>query len=133
MTDFSLSRRMLTPGSILATALFLAGIGWAQDEPGAVYAMSNVASGNSILMFDRAANGALTSAGSITTGGHGTGSGLGSQGSLTLTSDQRWLLAVNAGSNDITVFSVRPDGLEFRSRTSSGGTTPISVTIHPTF
>ena len=117
-------------GSILAAAFLLAGSALGQDVPGAVYAMTNAAGGNAILIFDRAAGGALTSAGNISTGGNGTGSGLGSQGALTLTSDQRWLLAVNAGSNNVTVFSVTPAGLEFRSKTPSGGTTPISVTIH---
>jgi len=117
-------------GSVLAMVSLVAGSALAQDEPGAVYAMTNAAGGNSIRIFDRAAGGALTSAGSISTGGNGMGSGLGSQGALTLTSDQRWLLAVNAGSNDVTVFSVMPAGLEFRSQTPSGGKTPISVTIH---
>ena len=118
------------PGSALAVALIVASSALAQDEPGAVYAMTNAAGGNSILIFDRAAGGTLTSAGSISTGGNGTGSGLGSQGALTLTRDQRWLLAVNAGSNSVSGFSVTPAGLDFRSKTPSGGTTPISVTIH---
>jgi 6-phosphogluconolactonase (cycloisomerase 2 family) len=47
-----------------------------------------------------------------------------------LTNDQRWLLAVNAGSNDLTVFSVTPEGLQWRSKTPSGGTMPISIAIH---
>ena len=100
------------------------------DAPGAVYAMTNAAAGNSILMFNRAAHGALTAAGSVATGGNGTGSGLGSQGALTLTADQRCLLAVKAGSNDVTVFSVTDGGLQWRSKTPSGGATPVSVTIH---
>jgi 6-phosphogluconolactonase len=128
--DFSLRRRIITSGLVLAATVFLATGAFAQDEPGAVYAMTNSAGGNSILVFDRAANGALTSAGSAATGGAGKGSGLGSQGSLVLTNDQRWLLAVNAGSNDMTVFSVTPDGLQWRSKTPSGGATPISIAIH---
>ncbi len=92
--------------------------------------MTNAAGGNSILIFDRAANGALTSAGSAATGGAGTGSGLGSQGSLVLTNDQRWLLAANARSNDVTVFSVTPGGLQWRSRMPSGGAMPITIAIH---
>jgi 6-phosphogluconolactonase (cycloisomerase 2 family) len=128
MTEFSSCRQIVISGSVLV--LLFAGGAFAQDEPGAVYAMTNASTGNSILRFDRGANGALTGAGSFATGGHGSGSGLGSQGALTLTSDQRWLLAVNAGSNDVTVFSVTLAGLEFRSKTPSGGTTPISVAIH---
>jgi 6-phosphogluconolactonase (cycloisomerase 2 family) len=130
MTDFSLRRRIVTSGLVLAATSFLASGAFAQDEPGAVYAMTNAAGGNSILMFDRDANGALTSVGSAATGGAGKGSGLGSQGALMLTNDQRWLLAVNAGSNDVTVFSVTPHGLEWRSKTPSGGAMPISVGIY---
>jgi 6-phosphogluconolactonase (cycloisomerase 2 family) len=92
--------------------------------------MTNARAGNAILIFDRAANGALNSAGSAATGGIGRGSGLGSQGALVLTSNQRWLLAVNAGSNDVTVFSVTPDGLQWHSKTPSGGVEPISIAIH---
>src|SRR6266567_6207765 len=76
MTNFCLRRRTIMSRSVFAAALFLTGGALAQDDPGAVYAMSNAAGGNSILIFDRAANGALTSAGSVATGGAGIGSGL---------------------------------------------------------
>src|SRR5215470_18535064 len=69
MIDFSLRQRIVRPGSVLATALFLASGALAQNEPGAVYAMTNAAGGNSILIFDRAGNGTLSSAGSAATGG----------------------------------------------------------------
>ena len=67
MTDSSLRWRIVRSGSVLATALFLASGALSQDAPGAVYAMTN-AGGNSILIFARAATGALTSAGSAATG-----------------------------------------------------------------
>ena len=67
MTDSSLRRRIVRSGSVLATALFLASGALSQDAPGAVYAMTN-AGGNSILIFARAATGALASAGSAPTG-----------------------------------------------------------------
>src|SRR6266853_3558679 len=102
MTHFFSKGRAVWAGALLAFSLFVSQSAFADDNPGAVYAMTNAAAGNSILIFTRAANGALANAGSIATGGLGTGSGLGSQGALALTSDQRWLLAVNAGSNDIT-------------------------------
>jgi 6-phosphogluconolactonase len=130
MIEFSLPRRLVTSGLVLAMTLFLVLGAFAQDEPGAVYAMTNADGGNSILIFDRAADGTLTSAGSAATGGAGKGSGLGSQGALVLTNDQRWLLAVNAGSNDATVFSVTPEGLQWSSKTPSGGAMPISIAIH---
>jgi 6-phosphogluconolactonase len=54
---------------------------------------------------------------------------LGSQGSLVLTDDHRWLLAVNAGSNDISVFRVLPNGLNLADRVDSGGVFPVSLTV----
>src|SRR5438034_523633 len=78
--------------------------------PGAVYIITNSTAGNAVLAFDRAANGDLTPAGSYATGGLGAPA-LGSQGALVLTNNQRWLLAVNAGSNDISVFAVEANGL----------------------
>ncbi len=102
------------------------------EAAGAVYAMTNDASGNQVVIFDRDDEGILTKAGSISTGGTGTGSvldTLGSQGSLNLSKDQSWLLAVNAGSNDISVFKVLPEGLKFVSKVGTGGTMPVSVTV----
>src|SRR5205085_1335832 len=64
------------------------------------------------------------------TGGAGTGSGIGSQGALTLSDDGEWLLAVNAGSNEITAFAVTPFGLFRTATVPSGGAQPISVTVH---
>ena len=95
---------------------------------GQVYTMTNGASGNAVLVFDRAADGSLTAAGSYATGGTGTGAGLGNQGGLVL--DGNWLAVVNAGSNDVSLFSVNGDGsLSLADRVASGGTMPISVTI----
>src|SRR3989441_12731867 len=100
------------------------------SAPGAVYALTNQISGNSVAVFTRAADGTLSAAGSVATGGTGTGAGLGSQGALALSDDGRWLFAVNAGSNDVSVFDVGPVGLALASRTASGGTLPISLTVH---
>ena len=98
---------------------------------GAVYTQTNAASGNSVLIYHRAASGALTSGGSVATGGNGSGAGLGSQGSVTLSADGDWLFVVNAGSNEVSSFAVDDDGgLTLRGKASSGGTLPISVTAH---
>ena len=102
------------------------------DEAGAVYTMTNDSTGNQVVVFTRDESGILTKTGSVATGGTGFGSALdplGSQGSLALGQDYRWLLAVNAGSNEISVFKVRPDGLDFVDKVGSGGTMPVSVTI----
>src|SRR2546422_9908879 len=102
----------------------------AADAPGAVFALTNQVAGNSVATFARAADGRLTWAGSVATGGTGPGSGLGSQGALALSDDGRWLFAVNAGSNDISAFRVGPAGLSLTSLAGSGGTRPISLTVH---
>ena len=101
------------------------------SAPGAVFTETNSTSGNAVLVFHRAADGSLTAGGSVATGGTGSGAGLGSQGAVTLSDDGSWLLVVNAGSNDVSSFAVGPNGaLTLRGRASSGGTMPISVTIH---
>jgi hypothetical protein len=55
---------------------------------------------------------------------------LASQGSLGYDQDHRLLIAVNAGSNTISVFAVFGDRLALRQVVSSGGTFPVSVTVH---
>src|SRR5260370_15745725 len=102
----------------------------AEESLAAVYTMSNASSGNHILAFHREPNGTLTPAGSFYTGGLGTGGGLGSQGGLTLSGNDRWLLAVNAGSNVLSLFATDDDGLRLVDKGPSGGTQPVSVTIH---
>ena len=110
----------------------LAQAGLASAHPGdgaagAVYTQSNDAAGNSILAFDRSADGALAPAGSYATGGLGTGAGLGSQGAVVL--DDDLLLAVNAGSDQVSVFRVGERGLRLADVEPSGGDQPISVTV----
>lgn len=97
----------------------------------AVFVMTNstAAGTNAILAFSRAGDGSLVAAGSFPTGGTGA-AGLGSQGALTLSDDGRWLIAVNGGSNDISVLDVNSDGLTVASRVPSGGSKPNSVTIY---
>jgi hypothetical protein len=97
---------------------------------GAVYTMSNAADRNAVLIFERSFDGRLRAAGAVATGGTGSGAGLGNQGGVVLSDDERWLIAVNAGSADISVFQVQRRGLRLVSRTPSGGTRPLSVTIH---
>src|SRR5438477_6836971 len=96
----------------------------------AVYTLTNQVAGNAVAVFNRAADGTLGAAGTIATGGTGTGGSLGSQGAVALSDDGRRLFAVNAGSNDVSVFDVGPTGLSLASQTASGGTLPISLTAH---
>jgi 6-phosphogluconolactonase len=95
---------------------------------GDVYTMTNSAAGNEVKMFDRAGNGSLTPNGEFATGGNGTGGGLGNQGGLVL--DGERLFAVNAGSDSISAFEVKRNGLELVDTDASGGDQPISVTVH---
>ncbi|HET6438560.1 MAG TPA: hypothetical protein VFG59_10895 [Anaeromyxobacter sp.] len=69
---------------------------------GAVFTMTDDAATNAVLAFARATDGSLTYSGSFPTGGAGSGGGeavLGSQGSVALSGNGRFLLAVNAGSD----------------------------------
>jgi 6-phosphogluconolactonase (cycloisomerase 2 family) len=97
-------------------------------DAGALYVATNAKTGNEVLVFPRAGDGSLGTPGRFGTGGRGTGGGLGNQGGVVLTQANRWLLVVNAGSNDVSVFAVKPDGLKLTDRVSSGGEQPVSVT-----
>ena len=81
-------------------------------------------------MFSRADDGALAPAGRYSTGGRGTGvPHLASAGSVVLSDDGRWLLVVNAGSDEVSLFAVQPDGLRLADRAGSGGSKPTSVAV----
>jgi 6-phosphogluconolactonase len=97
---------------------------------GVVFTMTNSALGNAVLAFQRSAQGHLTFLDSYDTGGTGTGTGLGNQGGVVLDRSGRRLLVVNAGSDSVSVFGVEPDGLTLLDVAPSGGTLPISVTVH---
>src|SRR5882672_3546665 len=78
---------------------------------GHVYVNDNTAS-NTIGAFDRHANGDLTpmSGSPFPAGGKGAGTIVGSQGALQVTRDGRFLLAADAGSSQISVLVIGPDG-----------------------
>jgi 6-phosphogluconolactonase len=97
-----------------------------------VYTMTNATSGNEVVVFDATEKGMLSQT-SVATGGLGTGAGLGSQGSIALSQNSRWLFAVNAGSNQVSAFAVNKDGLTLTDVIDSGGTMPISLTFHDPF
>jgi 6-phosphogluconolactonase len=121
--------------------LALAGSGFSQgvlasdDVAGHVYVNDNTAGVNTVAAFDRHADGTLTPVhGSpFAALGAGTGTIVGSQGALQVTADGRFLIAVDAGSNQLSVLRIRPDG-SLRpvegSPVSSGGIEPVSVAVH---
>ena len=106
---------------------------------GAVYVLTNQVE-NAVAVFDRGAQGTLTPAGEFPTGGAGDpvppgGGGpapdpLGSQGALILGRGNQLLFAVNAGSNQISVLRIRGSALDLVDVADSGGTRPISLTLH---
>lgn len=104
--------------------------------PGAVFVQTDNPAGNTVVAYDRAADGTLTEAGTYATGGLGgvlDGSvvdHLASQGSLALDREHHALYAVNAGSDTITVFRIDGDRLVRRSVVASGGSFPVSVAVH---
>ena len=112
-------------------ALLFGGTAMAHGEPGgAVYTQTNSPAGNAVHRLDRGSDGSLTPVATYRTGGAGTGAGLGSQGAVALSDDGRLLVAVNAGSNDISSFRVGRRGhLTLVDRLPSGGVLPNSVDI----
>src|SRR5437763_1425137 len=120
---------------VTGVALLTAGPATASSSPvvGHVYVNDNTAQTNTVAAFDRHADGTLTPlAGSpFAAGGAGSGSGLASQGAIQVTTGGRYVLAVDAGSNQLSVLRLRHDGsLKLARVVSSGGTHPVSVAEH---
>ena len=119
---------------LIITILFFAATGIVMAEnqsgPGAVYTMTNSIAGNQVLAFSRSADGSLTPIGAFSTGGNGTGAGLGNQGGVILSPNNHLLFVVNAGSNNISVFDVKPESLTLIGTFNSGGVRPISLTLY---
>jgi 6-phosphogluconolactonase len=103
---------------------------------GHVYVDDNDTSGeNTIGAFDRHADGTLTPmrGSPFMAGGLGTPAKTLSQGALQLSSDRRYLLAVDRGSNQISVLRIKPDGsldLVGDGPFSSNGVNPVSIAVH---
>ena len=100
-------------------------------QGGYVYTESNDAAGNKILIYKQNADGTLSWSSSVSSGGAGSGAGLGSQGAVVLDEQHKWLYAVNAGDNSISSFWVHNDGsLTLADTKNSGGTLPISLCVY---
>src|SRR4051812_26864921 len=103
---------------------------------GFVYVMTNDPARNSILQFRNGTDGRLTLEDRQATGGRGgTGNGvgavdpLGSNDSLVINGDGSRLLAVNAGSDDVSVIGVTDRGIALLGKARSGGDFPTSVAL----
>jgi 6-phosphogluconolactonase len=109
----------------------------AQSTGGFVYVMTNEPAGNQIVQYSRSDNGSLKELRRASTGGTGgTANGvgsldpLGSQDSLVLSGDGSRLLAVNAGSNEVSALASGSQGLTLLNKVASGGTFPNSLALY---
>jgi len=101
----------------------------------ALYSMTNAADFNEVIAIRQRFNDDFTFIKAYKTGGQGTGNPivdpLGSQGSIVLSHDGRFLFVVNAGSNSISSFKITSSGaLILADEKPSGGFLPISLTTH---
>jgi 6-phosphogluconolactonase len=133
-----LIRLVSAAGLGAVTAAAVAGFSFGASAAGGVthvYVNDNTAGVNTVAGFQRNADGTLKAlAGSpFAAGGAGTGTVIGSQGSLQATADGRFILAADAGSNQISVLRIAPDGSLAPvdgSPFSSHGIEPISIAVH---
>ena len=104
---------------------------------GAVYVLTNQVN-NQVAVFRRTAKGMLSSAGAFPTGGAGdpvpqgtdpATDPLASQGALIIGPGNRFLFAVNAGSNQISVLKINKNELAMVDLVDSGGILPISLAL----
>ena len=125
----------------MATALLGAPAVLANADEGegghhAIFVQTNDPNGNSIAAYSQNENGTLTYAATYATGGKGGRAAgaavdpLASQSSLVYDREHRLLLAPNAGSNTISVFSVWGDRLHLNQIVASGGPFPASIAVH---
>ncbi|HEU5423841.1 MAG TPA: beta-propeller fold lactonase family protein [Nitrolancea sp.] len=142
-----ISRRRMLGGaaaSVAALALSAAGgpLAAAAGSPnpagqsvGYLYVNGNTTGVNTSDGFSRRPDGSLTPlpGSPFSIGGAGTGAALASQGALALSWNGRYLLAVDAGSDQISVARINPDGSLTAvpgSPFPSNGVKPVSITVH---
>jgi 6-phosphogluconolactonase len=109
--------------------------GVAVHSTGYVYLDNNTAGTNTISGFSRSANGTLTAlpGSPFVAGGAGQGAGIATQGAIRTADDGQYLLAVDAGSNQISVLRIGADGSLTPvpgSPFASGGVEPDSIAVN---
>jgi 6-phosphogluconolactonase len=137
-----LPRVVILPALVLAGALASAGSAYAAPTffdhhtsavVGHAYVNDNTAGENTVAGFERHADGSLTPipGSPFPIGGAGLGAGLASQGAIQLSSDGRFLLAVDARSNQISVLQLGFGGVPqpVGPPVSSGGSEPVSIAV----
>lgn len=101
-----------------------------------VFVQTNDPARNQILVYDRAYDGTLALAETVDTDGAGGRNNegipdpLASQHSLVYDTHHHVLIAVNAGSNTVSVLDLDDGHLCLRQVLASGGIFPVSVTVH---
>jgi len=120
----------LAVSTALSTPAFAApALSGSGGTAGAVFSLSNEPSGNRVVSWTRSSKGVLAPGPTYETGGLGTGSGLGSQGAITISPDHDFLLAVSPGSDEVSAFSISGTSLDLLGTVDSRGDLPISVTV----
>ena len=133
-----LRRVLVGLGAVLLLALVIAlPAGASPGQHQALFVQTDNTTANSVMVYDRAPDGTLTLAGTYATGGMGgvaAGSAvdpLASQGSLASAASGHVLLAVNAGSDNVSLFRVASgDKLLLKQVIASGGQFPVSIAVH---
>lgn len=129
-------------GRAAVCALALSIVGLAATSAGALantspvvghaYVNDNTAGANTVAGFNRHADGSLTAipGSPFAAGGEGLGKGIPSQGATQRSSDGRFLLTADAGSNQISVLRLGFDGVPRPvSVVPSGGVQPVSIAV----
>jgi 6-phosphogluconolactonase (cycloisomerase 2 family) len=115
--------------AFVAGLLLFASSAMASHGGGSLFTQTNDPNGNAVQQFDRSPSGKLTPAGTFATGGVGLAGLGGRQGAVELSGDGRYLYAVNAGSDSVSVFRT-----DRRTRlidtVSSRGVAPVSIAEH---
>ena len=125
-----------TATALLGAPAVLANADEGDGSQHAVFVQTNDPNGNSIAAYARNRNGTLTFLATYATGGKGGRAAgavvdpLATQGALVFDREHRLLLAPNAGSNTVSVFSVRGTRLHLNQIVGSGGPFPASIAVH---
>lgn len=88
--------------------------------------------GNELKVFRRSSTGELTLERTLSLGGRGIqvlSDTIPASNALCLSANGRWLFAVNAGTDEISVLRVDVDGPHLLGRFPSGGSLPVSVAV----
>jgi 6-phosphogluconolactonase len=132
----NMTRRLLLLAAGVSAAASLGASQSGKPTGGAVFVMTNDATANEVISFERRQDGLLEPGDHFRTGGRGSGGTadpLQSQGSLSLSQDRSLLFAANAGSGTVSVFQVRGASLKLLDHADSGGSEPLSIAQNGNF